>query len=136
MMKKLVLFSAMVVAMLALVSCSSGGSGPADALKKYATALQDGNYEKFVDGINFSNATPDQQKEAREGFVALVKEKGAKEFEKKGGFKDFEILSEEIAEDGNSAVVKFKQIYGNGEEEESEQKMVKVDGKWLMDIGK
>ena len=135
-MKKLVLFRVIVVAMLAFVSCSSGGSTPADALKNYATALQDGKYEKFVDGINFSNATPDQQKEAREGFVALVKEKGAKEFEKKGGFKGFEILSEEIAEDGNSAVVKFKQIYGNGEEEESEQKMVKVDGKWLMDIGK
>lgn len=136
MMKKLVLFSVMVVAMWVMVSCGSGGSGPSDALKNYATALQEGKYEKFVDGINFSNATSEQQKEAREGFVALVEEKGAKEFEKKGGFKGFEILSEEIAEDGNSAVVKFKQIYGNGEEEESEQKMVKVDGKWLMDIGK
>ena len=49
---------------------------------------------------------------------------------------DLKDFVEEIAEDGNSAVVKFKQIYGNGEEEESEQKMVKVDGKWLMDIGK
>ena len=59
-----------------------------------------------------------------------------KELEKKGGLKSFEVLSEEIAEDGNSAVVKFKQVYGNGEESEDEQKMVKVDGKWLMDIGK
>lgn len=65
-----------------------------------------------------------------------MKEKAGKELEKKGGLKSFEVLSEEIAEDGNSAVVKFKQVYGNGEESEDEQKMVKVDGKWLMDIGK
>jgi len=65
-----------------------------------------------------------------------MKEKAGKELEKKGGLKSFEVLSEEIAEDGNSAVVKFKQVFGNGEESEDEQKMVKVDGKWLMDIGK
>ena len=46
-----------------------------------------------------------------------------------------EILSEEMPRMGNSAVAKYKQIYGNGEEEDS-RKLVKVDGKYLMDIGK
>lgn len=46
-----------------------------------------------------------------------------------------EILSEEMPRMGNSAVAKYKQIYGNGEEEDS-RKRVKVDGKYLMGIGK
>lgn len=134
MMKKLMYLGLMLVAVVAMMSCSSGG--PGSALKGYVSAMQSGDYEKFVDGINFSKAEPDKAAEAREGFVALMKEKAGKELEKKGGLKSFEVLSEEIAEDGNSAVVKFKQVYGNGEESEDEQKMVKVDGKWLMDIGK
>lgn len=36
-------------------------------------------------------------------------------------YKDIEILSEQIAEDGNTAVVKTKYTYGNGETQEGEQ---------------
>lgn len=136
MMKKFVYFSVMAVAMLLVLSCSSSGSTPAGALKDYVSAIQNGDYEKFVEGVDLSKIAPEKQAETREGFTAMLKEKGSKELEQKGGLKSLEILSEEIAEDGNSAVVKFKQVFGNGEEEESEQKMVKVDGKWLMDIGK
>lgn len=124
----------MLVAVLAMVSCSS--DSPGSALKDYVTAMNNGDYEKFVEGIDFSKVEPEQLDETRQGYVALLKEKGGKELEKKGGLKSFEVISEEIAEDGNSAIVKMKQVYGNGEEEEGEQKMVKVDGKWLMDIGK
>ena len=66
----------------------------------------------------------------------MIKEKGMKEYEKKGGIKDIEILSETISEDGNTAVVKTKTTFGNGETEEGDQKMVKKDGKWLMSLGK
>ncbi|WP_246368578.1 DUF4878 domain-containing protein [Phocaeicola faecicola] len=66
----------------------------------------------------------------------MIKEKGAKTLDEKGGLKEIEIVSEEIAEDGNSAVVTFKQHYGDGSVKEDTQKMAKVDGKWLMDIGK
>lgn len=136
MMKKLVYYSLMAIAaVLFMVSCSST-STPSGAMKKYLSAVKSGDYEEFVEGINFSKVDPQKLDETREGFTAMMKEKGAEDLEKKGGLKDFEILSEEINEDGNSAVVAYKQIYGNGEEEESKQKMVKVDGKWLMDIGK
>ena len=59
-----------------------------------------------------------------------------KTIEKKGGLKEVEIVSEEMAEDGNSAIVTYKQHYGDGSVKEDTQKMIKVDGKWLMDIGK
>ena len=47
-------------------------------------------------------------KQAREGLVSMMEEKADKTLEKNGGIKSIEIISEEIAEDGNSAVVKFK----------------------------
>lgn len=98
--------------------------------------MQKGDYEKFAEGIDLSNTEPDQQQTVREGYASLLKEKGAKDMEKKGGIKSVEILSEDIASDGKTAVVKFKVVYGNDLEQTDEQKMVKTDGKWLMDVGK
>ncbi len=135
-MKKFIYFGMMVAAVLMMAACSSD-STPSGALKTYMSALQDRDYEKFTEGINVSGkATPEEQKAARATFAALLSEKGGKELDKNGGLKGFEILSEEIAEDGKSAIVKFKQIYNDGTEKEDEQKMVEVDGKWLMDISK
>lgn len=132
-MKKLFYLLVMVVALFTFSACS--GSGPGSALKEYVEAMQKGDYEKCVEGIALVNVEPDQQQSIRDSYISLMK-KGAKDIERKGGIKNVEILSEEIASDGNTAVVKLKLTYGNGEEETEEQKMVKTDGKWLMDVGK
>ena len=106
-------------------------------MKKYSTYLIKGDYEKFVDGIALGDSeTADKLKEQKAGFVALLRDKVGKEYEKMGGLKSIEILSEEISEDGNTATVKIKQTYGNGETQEGTQSMVKRDGKWLMSIDK
>ena len=133
-MKKLAYLSMMLVAMFIMAACSD--DKPSDAFKSYITAFQNGDYEKFVDGINFTNVEPENMSESKEGFTAMVKEKGENLSKQKGGIKDVEILSEEISEDGNTAVIKYKEIYGDGSEEEKEGKMIKVDGKWKMDMGK
>ena len=130
-MKKVFYFTMMVMAVFVMAACSSSPSTPGDALKKYSGYLQSGDYENFVEGLAF-----DDSKEQKEALVSMLKEKVSKEYEKKGGIKDIEILSEQVAEDGNTAVVKAKYTYGNGETEEGEQQMVKKDGKWLMSIGK
>lgn len=125
-----------VMTMFVMAACSSSNT-PGGALKQYSEYLQKGDYEKFVDGLTFDEsqdaATVKEQKAA---LVSMLKEKVSKEYEKKGGIKSIEILSEEIAEDGNTAVVKTKHTYGNGETEEGDQQMVKRDGKWLMSVGK
>ena len=133
-MRKLAYLSMMLVAMFIMAACSD--NKPSDALKSYITAFHNGDYEKFVDGINFTNVDPEKMDEFKEGFTAMVKEKGENQAKQKGGIKDVEILSEEISEDGNTAVIKYKEIYGDGSEEEKEGKMIKVDGKWKMDMGK
>lgn len=137
-MKKGFYFSLMVMmTMFVMAACSSSTSTPGDAMKKYSDYLIQGDYEKFVDGFAFDGEmTAEKIKEQKDGLTAMLKEKGTKEFEKMGGFKNIEVLSEEISEDGNTATVTIKQTYGNGETEENKQMMVKKDGKWLMSMDK
>ena len=136
-MKKVFYFTMMVMAVFVMAACSSSPSTPGDALKKYSGYLQSGDYENFVEGLAFDGSQDAAKvKEQKEALVSMLKEKVSKEYEKKGGIKDIEILSEQVAEDGNTAVVKTKYTYGNGETEEGEQQMAKKDGKGLMSIGK
>ena len=124
-MKKVFYFSLMVMTMFLMTACSS--SGPGDAMKKY------GNY--LIKGVDESVGA-EKMKEQKDGLVSMLKEKVSKEYEKKDGLKSIEIISEEISEDGNTATVKIKQTYGNGETQDGTQSMVKRDGKWLMSVDK
>ncbi len=138
-MKKIVLLSVFVMGIIGLTSCGGGSSTPGDALKSYMECMQSQDFDGVVEGIYFGEKTEaDAAKleQARTQFAALLKEKGAKQFEKNGGLKDVVIVSETIAEDGNSATVEYKQIWGNGKEETSKQQMVKKDGKWMMEMKK
>lgn len=132
-MKKLVYFSTLLVMMFIVSACSD--NTPSGALKSYTTAYMNGDFEKYVDGIYFSKVDPEDIAEAKSNFVGLIKELTSKQPEEET-LQDFEILGEEISEDGNTAIVKIKEIYKNGSEKEKEGKLVKVDGKWLMDMGK
>ena len=134
-MKKLITLSFLVVAVLSFISCSP--SSPGKALKSYLTDLKNENYESFIKGVYFPEDMDEQRKKKDEAqLLAIIKEKGAKEYEKKGGVKSIEILSETISEDGKSAVVEYKQTFGNGEEEKQSQKMIKKDDKWFIDMRK
>lgn len=135
-MKKLFYLSLMT--MFILVGCnSSSSSSPDKAFIEYSTYLINGQYEKFVDGFNFDESVaPEKVKEQKDMLASIMKEKVAKEFEKKGGLKKIEVLSTELTEDGNSATLQIKSIFGNEEEEEDEYKMIKVDGKWMMVMDK
>ena len=136
-MKRMLSFGMCIIALVLMVSCSSSSATPGAALKGYVEELKAGNYEKFVEGIAFKDdLAAEQTQEQKAMGTSLLQQKTGKEFEKQGGLNGIEILSEEIWEDGNSAVVTFKMIYGDGSEKEDSQNMVKKDGKWLMDINK
>ena len=124
----------MLIIALGMSSCTP--STPSDAMEEYLSHMKSGDYEAFVDGIKFSETDPAKLKESREALVALIKEKGSKNFEKKNGIKKFEILSETVSEDGNSATVKYITYFGDGSDKEETAKMIKVDGKWMMDMNK
>lgn len=122
------------IAAAGMMSCTS--STPSSAMEKYLSSLKAGDYEALVDGVNFSETDPAKLEESREMLVALFKEKAGKEFEKSKGINKFEITSESISEDGNSATVEYVIYFGDGSDKKEEAKMVKVDGKWLLDMNK
>lgn len=132
-MKTLITLSCLVVAVLSFISCSP--SSPGKALKGYLNDIKNENYESFMEGVYFHEGMDEQRKEKKRAqLLAIIKDKGTHEYEKKGGVKSIEIISERVWEDGENATVEFKQTYGNGEEIIEKQKMVKKDGKWLIDL--
>jgi hypothetical protein len=135
-MKKISYLALAAFVVLIAAACSSTPAGPGAAMKEYYEALIKGDYEKFAEGVKFkdSDASEDAAKQ-KEGVVAMLKDKMEKApAEKKPTA--IEIGSEEIAEDGNTAKVKFKVTLANGNVDEDDQDMVKVDGKWLMQVDK
>ena len=68
---------------LLLMACG-GGSGAKDALQDYMDAMQNKDYEAFVDGIKFSETDPAKLKESREALVALIKESSGRGFSGRG----------------------------------------------------
>ena len=116
---------------LLVMACSS--NTPGGAALKYYNDVKNGNYEAYVEGIAFKEEITAEDKEQ---FVTLMKEKADKEYKKKEGISKVEMLSEEMAEDGQTATVTMKITYGNGETEESDVAMVLKDGAWKMDMKK
>lgn len=124
-MKKLTVILCALVAVFCLASCNST-STPTGVVKAYHDALSSGNYEKAV------SYTVLTDKEDIDGYAAKLKE-----FEYK--VLSYEILSETISEDGESAVVEVKRTTSstmNKEPKESTEKvnLSKVDGKWKIRI--
>ena len=119
-MKKLIVIICAVAAVFGMASCKS--ASPSDTVKEYYKALQKPDYQKALSYTDIAN--PEEVQKQVEKFQNF-------------NFKviDFEIVSETISEDGNSAVVETKCTTTssfNAEPEEDTKKLnlVKVDGKW------
>ena len=126
-MKKILYLSLMAIVSLLIASCSN--NSPGSALKHYMDAMNDKNFEEVADGIAFKEGlTPEQQQQVREGWITLLQDKAEKSAEQQGAIKSFEIISEEISEDGTTAEVKYKQVFEDGTEKEGTQAMDKRDG--------
>ena len=126
----------MFVAVVALTLWSCGSANtPSAVAEKGVKCIQNADYEGYVNllDLNESEGT-DAEKEQ---LVALLREKGTKQMEKKQGLKSYEVLSEEISEDGKSAKVEMKLVYGDGSEDTEKMKLVKNDnGDWKLTLGK
>lgn len=125
---------------MALVMTSCGGNTPQKAAEKAVECIQDENYEGYVDMVYMKpdeTKNADDVKNSKQMLTALLKDKASKQKEKNGGIEKYETLSEEMAEDGNTAVVRMKITYGDGSEKEEDVKMRKDEnGDWKVDMGK
>ena len=115
-------------------SCGGGGNTPASIEKSMYQQFQKGNYKK---GIDILMENLDATAEQKAQFSAFFNdEKIKKEAENSGGIKSFEIVKEEISEDGLSAVVETKIVYTDDTEKTQSTNYVKKDGKWYLSMGK
>ena len=101
-------------------------------MDKYGKDLVKGDYVGFAKGIATKNAMTAEQNEQ---FAALVKEKGAPDYAKKGGLKDFKSIKEEIQPGDTTAIVYYQMSFGNGTTEDGEQEMIFRNGEWKMNMG-
>ena len=133
-MKKL--FISMFVAVVAFTLWSCGPANTPSAVAEEACkCVQNEDYEGYVELMDLKE-TKNQESEKQQ-FVAMLREKGTKTMEKKQGIKSYKVESEEISEDGKSAIVKMKVVYGDGSEDTNKIELVKNDkGEWKVSLGK
>ena len=133
-MKKVFCFLAVAVIAFFTVNCGGGGNTPAGIEKSILTQMQKGNYDKAIEIMMAHLDATAEQKAQLAAFINSEKLKA--EAEKKGGIASFEVIKEEISEDGLTATVETKTVYKDGKEKTDTNKYVKKDGKWLLSIAK
>lgn len=91
--------------------------------------VKDGNYEAYVNTFNMNAEEKAQLQE-------MFEKKGEETLKQYKGIESYEIIEENISEDGLKAAVKAKITYGNGETKEEKFRFVKVDDQWLQELNK
>jgi hypothetical protein len=135
-MKKLICLTMIIGIATFMTSCGSGTNSPSAAAGEIVELIQDGDYGKIVDHLYFESSEGEDVEAQKEMLAAILEEKAGKSIEQQGGLKDYEILEEEIAEDGNSATVRVKYYYEDGTEDTQNMDFVNVDGEWLLTLNK
>ncbi len=132
-MKKVFYLLSIALMAMAFVACSSSKNTPEGVVDAYLKAMQKNDSRKALELYHFSKElTPEEFDE----YVQMVDDKVKKQNEKKGGIVSWEIEAPEMAENAESAVVRYTVKYGDGTEDKDKQKVVKIDGKWMLDSGK
>ena len=128
------LFAVMAMTLM-MFSCGGGGNTPTKVVEKSIKYIQDKDYAAYVDLIEFKEEQ--NSKEDKEQFVEFLEGMFEMTLEKKQGLASYEIISEEISEDGNSAVVVANITYGDGSSDEDKMKLIKnSEGEWKISMNK
>lgn len=125
--KHIVLAAALLATIGLFTSCKNEPKGPEAVAKQAMTALQNGDYDGFVNTFNMSDSD-------KQMLVGLLKEKGTESIDEHGGIRNFKITDKEI--DGDHAKVVVHIVYKDGVEGDEELKFVQEDGAWYQEFNK
>lgn len=135
-MKRLSLFISLFAIVMALVGCSD--NSPKAVAEKSMQCIIDKDFEGYTE-LLYIEPKEGQDIENQKAMIAsMLKSKYESKVKKKGAVKSYEVLGEDIAEDGEKAVVTMKVVYDNGNVDENESIKLRKDkdGKWKLDAGK
>lgn len=125
-----------MAALFIMTSCG-GGNSPKSVTDKALKAMLDKDYDTFVEYVYLTPKEGEDIEGSRKMLSGMLQGKAEKTYAKKGGFKSYEILGEQVDEKGENAVVKVKMVYGDGSEKEDDVKLKKDEkGDWKLDMGK
>ncbi len=137
-MKKTLTLMAVLCAALLLASCSS--NTPSAVAERSVKCLMDGKYDEYADLLYVSDKDtddPSRLKQEKEDFVQLLEAKYQETLKRTGGIDKYEIVSEEIAQDGETATVNISLTYKNGRTEDYTTRLRKdANGDWKITLGK
>lgn len=125
-----------VVAMLAMASCGGGGNSPKGVAEQFIKAVQQQDGKKMAELVYYEEGKEPKTDAEKDQLAAMMQSKASTTYANNGELKSYEILSEEISEDGNEAVVNAKMEF---EKKTSEDKIkLKKDsgGDWKIDMSK
>lgn len=119
-----------IAALFFMFSCGGGsGSSPADVTKDILKKIEKADYDGAIKLIAMEGKELDEESKAKlTGLLAM----GNSEVAKKEGISSLEVVSEEIDDDNGTAKVELKIVYGNGEEDNENYKLIKEDGSWKL----
>ena len=135
-MKKLLGLVAIVAAMFAITSCGGGGNTPKGVTEQFIKAIQEQDGEKMAELVYYKEGKAPSSDAEKQQAAAMMTSKASMTYQNNGALKCYEILSEEISEDGNEAVVKTKIEFEKKTDEDDVKLKKDADGNWKIDMSK
>lgn len=135
-MKKLFGFMVAVVAMLAMASCGGGGNSPKGVAEQFIKAVQQQDGKKMAELVYYEEGKEPKTDAEKDQLAAMMQSKASTTYANNGELKSYEILSEEISEDGNEAVVNAKIEFEKKTSEDKIKLKKDADGDWKIDMSK
>ena len=135
-MKKLFGFMVAVVAMLAMASCGGGGNSPKGVAEQFIKAVQKQDGKKMAELVYYEEGKAPKSDAEKDQVAAMMQSKASTTYANNGELKSYEILSEEISEDGTEAVVETKMEFEKKTSEDKIKLKKDADGNWKIDMSK
>lgn len=133
-MKKIIALFTLVMGLFILSACNS--NTPGGVAEQAVECIQKKDYAGYIDLMYYDDDKVPSAEEKKQ-FEDMLKSKAEATYEKKEGIKSYEVVTEEISEDGKEALVRMKLVFNNDEQDVDSINLKKdKEGKWRIYIGK
>lgn len=125
-----------VVAMLAMASCGGGGNSPKGVAEQFIKAVQKQDGKKMAELVYYEEGKAPKSDAEKDQVAAMMQSKASTTYANNGELKSYEILSEEISEDGTEAVVETKMEFEKKTSDDDIKLKKDAEGNWKIDMSK